>query len=360
MATSTPKPRDGRRHTIRDVAAAAGVSAGTVSRVLTGNYPVAPATRARIMRAVRDLDYVVNAHARALAGARTKTIGILLHDISAPFFNYIARGVERQAADHGRLCLVVGTLGDPEREIAAVELMREQHADAVILIGGVIPGPDYFARMARLAGALDSAGSRMILCGRPGLGEDIPAYTVDYDNEGGAYAATSYLLSAGHRRILHLAGPTQHTTVIPRQQGYERALAAHRVPYEPGLVATGGLNKASGYQVMKARLATERDFTAVFADSDQMAAGALVAAREAGLRVPDDLSVVGYDDVPLATDVTPNLTSVHVPHDELGRTAARVALSQPGAGLAAIPRQIVLGTHVVVRDSVRELSPDRA
>jgi LacI family transcriptional regulator len=360
VATSTPKPRDGRRNTIRDVAAAAGVSAGTVSRVLTGNYPVAPATRARIMRAVRDLDYVVNAHARALAGARTKTIGILLHDISSPFFNYIARGVERQAAEHGRLCLVVGTLGEPERELAAVELMREQHADAVILIGGVVPGPDYLTRMARLAGALDTAGSKMILCGRPGLGDDIPAYTVDYDNEGGAYAATSYLLSAGHRRILHLAGPAEHTTAVMRERGYRRALAAHRVPYDPALITIGGLNKPSGYRLAKDRLATGRDFTAVFADSDQMAAGALVAIREAGLRVPDDLSVIGYDDVPLATDVTPNLTTVHVPHDELGRTAARIALGQPGSGGPPASRRIVLGTHVVVRDSVRELAPDRA
>lgn len=355
MATSTPKPRDGRRHTIRDVAAAAGVSAGTVSRVLTGNYPVAPATRARIMRAVRDLDYVVNAHARALAGARTKTIGILLHDISSPFFNYIARGVEQQAAEAGRLCLVVGTMGDPEREIAAVELMREQHADAVILIGGVVPGSDYLARMARLAGALDSTGSRMILCGRPGLGDDIPAYTVDYDNEGGAYAATSYLLSAGHRRILHLGGPVGHTTAVPREQGYRRALAAHRVAPDPALVTSGGLNKASGYRLMKERLAAGLDFTATFAASDQMAAGALVALREAGLRVPDEMSLVGYDDVPLATDVTPNLTTVHVPHDELGRTAARVALNQP-----TTHRRTVLGTHVVVRDSVREAVPDRA
>jgi LacI family transcriptional regulator len=347
---STPKPRNGRRHTIRDVAAAAGVSAGTVSRVLTGNYPVAPATRARIMRAVRDLDYVVNAHARALAGARTKTIAILLRDLTAPFFNFIARGVERQAAEHGRLCLVVGTQGDPERELAAVTLMREQHADAVILIGGLVPGPDYVARMARLAEALDAAGSRMVLCGRPPLGDDIPACTVDYDNEGGAFAATSHLLSAGHERILHLAGPVEHTTAVPRQVGYRRALAAHRIPYDPDLVAYGALNQASAYQVAKARLARDRDFTAVFADSDSMAVGALRAAREAGVRVPDELSVLGYDDVPLATDVTPQLTTVHVPHDELGRTAAKVALAEDGP----VPRHTVLGTHVVVRDSVSE------
>ncbi|WP_156037575.1 LacI family DNA-binding transcriptional regulator, partial [Glycomyces tenuis] len=198
------KPDGEKRPTIRDVAALAGVSVPTVSRVLAGNYPVAPATRAKVLRAMRELDYVVNAHARALAGATTKTVAFVVDDVTGPFYAFIARGVEQQAASEGRLCLLCTTHGDPERELAVVELMREQHAEAVIVVGGAWDREQYRERMRYFATALDKSGSRLVLCGRPSLGENVPATVVHYDNEGGAYAMTSHLLSVGHRRIGYL------------------------------------------------------------------------------------------------------------------------------------------------------------
>jgi LacI family transcriptional regulator, galactose operon repressor len=332
-----------KRPTIRDVARAAGVSVATVSRALSGDYPVSPATRARIQRAVKDLDYVVNAHARALSGATSKIVAIVLQEAVSPFFAYIAQGVEHEAAAHGRLCLVCTTHGDADRELEIVKLMREQHADAVILVGGVIETDEYRERMRRYAHGLADAGSKLVLCGRPSLGPDVPAITVGYDNTGGAYAATAHLLSAGHRRIAMLAGPAGFSTSEQRISGYRSALAAHDVSGD--LLTYGEMSRESGYARTRDLLTRGASFTALFAVNDQAAAGALAALRDAGLRVPDDVSVIGFDDAPFAEDLNPPLTTVHLPHEELGRTAVRMAL-------VGGRQQTLLGTHIVVRASV--------
>ncbi|NDZ98297.1 LacI family transcriptional regulator, partial [Streptomyces sp. SID10116] len=157
----------GERVTIREVAARAGVSVATVSRVLAGNYPTSTASRAKVLRAVKDLDYVANAHARALAGAGRKTIAVLMFDVVGAFYAQVAQGVEMEAAQRGRLTLVASTGSDPARELALVQMMREQAAEAVMLVGGVVQDDEYRQRMARYAEALAAAGSRLVLCGRP-------------------------------------------------------------------------------------------------------------------------------------------------------------------------------------------------
>lgn len=352
-----PERTKRRRVTMSDVAARAGVSVATVSRVLAGDYPTLATTRNRVMRAVRELDYVVNAHARALAGARPATIAIVVESIAMPYYALIAEGVQDQARQSGKLCLICSTSGDPETELALVQMMREQHAEAVILVGSVIANDDYRKRMTGYAHALEAAGSRLVLCGRPPLGEDVPAIVVEYDNTGGAYAATGHLLSAGHERILYLGRRPGHSTSDARVEGYRRALADHGMPHDPGLEVDGQFNRAEGYAMMRARLAAgPPDFTAVFAGNDLIAAGAVEALREEGLRVPDDISMVGYDDISPAPDL--GLTTVHLPHDELGRAAVRMAVTPPSP---ALPRQshTVLGTHIVVRDSVRRVGRTR-
>jgi LacI family transcriptional regulator len=349
-------PTDGPpRSTIREVAKHAGVSVATVSRVLTGNYPTAPATRSRVMRAVHELDYVANPHARALAGATTRSVAIIVNSVISPFYSHVAQGVQDQAAQEGRLCLIGTTGGNPERELATVELMREQRAEAVVLVGNVVANEEYLVRMSQYAHALAAAGSQLILCGRPPLGPDVPALVVEYDNEGGAYAATSHLLSLGHERILYLGRRDGYTTQDVRIEGYRHALAAHRVPHDPDLEVDGRLERHEGYRMMKQRLAAgPPDFTAVFGANDLIASGARQALIEYGLRVPDDISIIGYDDLPPAADI--GLTTVHIPHEELGRTAVRLALHRdvPGGGGT---QQVMLGTHIVIRDSVRPVPP---
>jgi LacI family transcriptional regulator len=333
-----PRSSGSAKATVSDVARHAGVSAATVSRVLSGNHPVSGATRTKVLRAIRDLDYVVNAAARALSGSQPRTVAIILTDVSAPFFNTVARGIERQAAVEQRLCLISSTDGDPDRELAIVSMLREQNTGAVCLIGGVLDTPEYRSRMAAMAHALHESDSRLVLCGRPSPGADLPVTVVEYDNEGGAFAAASHLLSAGHRKIVFLGGVEGNTTTTERLAGLRRAMAAYGLELAPEMVVPEGL-----------------EFTAIFGCDDLVAAGAVAALRDAGVDVPRQVSVIGYDDLSPAEDVYPALTTVHIPHDEIGRTALRLALHRDDSDL---PEQhVVLGTHIVVRQSVAPRLP---
>ncbi|MFG3029474.1 LacI family DNA-binding transcriptional regulator [Streptomyces sp. NPDC048253] len=345
------------RVTIREVAERAGVSVATVSRVLSGNYPVPQATRTRVLRAARALDYVANAHARALVGGGRKTVAVVLRQVTSPFYAQVAEGVEAEAATHGWLCLVGTTGGDPQRELEFVQLMREEGARLVILVGGVVEDDAYRERVAHYAQALASAGARLVLCGRPAPDPDIPALVVEFDNEAGAHAITGHLLSAGHRRIVFLGGLPGNTALDARVRGYRAALAGHGLPPEAAQVVDCGLGRAAGLRAMTELLKERAEFTAVFAGDDMVAAGALRAIAQAGLRVPDDISVVGYNDIPLAEDFHPPLTTVRTPAEELGRAAVRIALRDPEQAAAT---HHLLGTHIVVRDSVAAPPPGRA
>ncbi|MDW6064686.1 LacI family DNA-binding transcriptional regulator [Streptomyces sp. FXJ1.4098] len=337
------------RITIRDVAGRAGVSAATVSRVLSGKYPVPPATRTRVLRAARALDYVANPHARALVGGGRKMVAVVVRQVTNPFYAQVAEGVEAEATAHGLLCLVGSTGGDPQREMEFVQLMREEGASVVILAGGVVEDDAYRERVAHYAHALDAAGSRLVLCGRPSPDPGLPALVVVFDNEAGAKAITSHLISTGHRRIVFLGGLPGNTALDARVLGYRAALAAHGLPAESAHIVDCGLGRAAGHRAMTELLETTREFTAVFAGDDMVAAGALRAISDAGLRVPGDISLVGYNDIPLAQDFNPPLTTVHTPAEELGRAAVRLALRDPEE---TAETRHVLGTHIVVRDSV--------
>jgi len=341
-------PTVAKRSTIRDVATRAGVSVATVSRVLTGSHPVSEELRAKVMDVVREVDYVINMHARSLAGAGPQTIAMLIGDITGPSFAHAAKGLEQEASARGCLTLVGTTGFDSQRELTLLNLMREHGASAVVLIGGAPDLGEYEQRMAQYAKALKAAGSQLVLCGRPPLPPEIPAITVEYDNEGGAFAMTSHLLSAGHRRILVMPGLAGYTTTEIRMAGYRRALAAYGLVVDPELVVHSTYEYAGGERAVREALDRGVGFTAVFAGADMLAAGVLEALRAAGLRVPEDVSLAGYDDIPLARDLTPKLTTVHVPYEEIGREGARLALDRT----PDVPSRVVMGTHVVVRQSV--------
>jgi LacI family transcriptional regulator len=352
VAKREPAGPDGEpaQVTIREVAARAGVSMATVSRVMTGSHAVSAERHERVLRAIDDLDYVVNTHARSLSGSATETVAIVLEDITGPSFAAMAHGVEQEAAARGRLSLVCATHGDPEQELRMVDLMRRQHAKAVILVGGADDLDEYRSRMVRFARSLDAAGSRLVLCGRPPLDEaDVPATVVEYDNENGAYAAVSHLLAAGHRRILALPGAERFTTGEGRLAGYRRALQMYGLAYDPKLVLRTNYTRNAGEQAARELLANLSDATAVFAGSDQIALGVMDVLREAGKNIPHDVSIVGYDDTPQAKAVFPKLTTVHVPYEQMGRTAVRLALERQER---EVEDHVVLGTHLEIRDSV--------
>jgi LacI family transcriptional regulator len=330
------------------VASRAGVSVATVSRILSEAYTAPPATHERVMQAVRDLDYVVNANARTLS-TTSGLVAMVVNDITSPFFMNVASGVEEQAVADGRVCLVCSTQGVPERELSVINLMRQRGAEAIILVGGMAETEEHLTQLAAAAEGMDRAGARLVLCARPWKGTKAPVDVVECDMEAGAFAATSHLLSAGHTRVAHLAGPHEFSVAGQRLEGYERALRAHGIKPDPALVAETDMTRESGYEAA-GRLLTDTDATAIFCASDMSAAGAIAAARDLGRSVPDELSVVGFDDIPLAEDLYPRLTTVHVPQQELGRSAARLALHRRPTDPPS--RRVVLGSHVVVRRSV--------
>ncbi|MFJ6697835.1 LacI family DNA-binding transcriptional regulator [Streptomyces sp. NPDC091272] len=349
--------------TLADVAHRAQVSPATVSRVLNGNYPVATATRERVLRAVTELDYVVNGPASSLAAATSDLVGILVNDIADPFFGILAGAAQSRIgapAGAGRaggekLAVVCNTGGSPERELTYLTLLQRQRAAAVILTGGAIEDAGHSAAVASKLAKLAAAGTRIVLCGRPALPEDgtVPpseggtvTATLTFDNRGGARRLTEHLLNLGHTRIGYVAGPAERTTTRHRLEGHRDALREAGLPYDPSLTLHGPYDRASGQDALPRLLSTAPDLTAVVAANDTIALGVCASARTRGLRIPDDLSVAGFDDLPSATDTVPALTTVRLPLHEAGARAGLLATTAtpptgPG-GVEPVPAELVV------------------
>ncbi|APY88258.1 LacI family transcriptional regulator [Streptomyces alfalfae] len=336
--------------TLADVAARAQVSPATVSRVLNGNYPVAAATRERVLRAVDDLDYVLNGPASALAAATSDLVGILVNDIADPFFGIMASAVQSEIGGPGgraggeRLAVVCNTGGSPERELTYLTLLQRQRAAAVVLTGGAVEDAEHAAAVAGKLRRLADAGSRVVLCGRPPApGTDAVALT--FDNRGGGRRITEHLISLGHRRIGYIAGPQERTTTRHRLEGHREALAAHGVEDDPALTVHGRYDRRSGHDGTVELLRRDPSLTAVVAANDTVAIGACAALRGAGLRIPDDVSVAGFDDLPFSGDAVPALTTVRLPLYEAGARAGRVAMGKeepPPGDVATVRGELVV------------------
>jgi len=329
---------------ITDVARRAGVSTATVSRVLNRNYPVSDGVRQRVLEAVRDLGYVANAHARALLTSTSGTVGVILHDVSDPYFAEIVRGIQEVAAREDRLVVICNSLREPNREITYIEMLRAHRVDAIIMAGGHILDDEYLMALREQALQLRAQGSRLVLCGR----HPVRADAVVPHNTTGAARLARHLLDLGHRRIAHVTGPANLSTTQDRLDGYLGALASYAVEPDPALQVTGDFTREGGYQATERLLAAGTVFTAVCAANDLAAVGVVACLRDHGLRVPEDVSVAGFDDLPVARDVTPALTTIRVPMVEMGRQSMRLALRDPNA-----PYELVrLETDLVVRQSV--------
>ncbi|MFF8601541.1 LacI family DNA-binding transcriptional regulator [Streptomyces sp. NPDC015232] len=338
--------------TLADVAARARVSPATVSRVLNGNYPVAAATRERVMAAVDELDYVPNGPASSLAAATSDLVGILVNDIADPFFGIMAGAAQGAIGAPGagraggeKLAVVCNTGGDPERELTYLTLLQRQRAAAVILTGSPLEDPGYRAAVTAKLARLGEAGTRVVLCGRPPL-DGAAAATLAFDNRTGARRLTEHLLELGHRRIGYVAGPADRTTTRHRLEGHRAALAAAGVAGGP--VAHGGYDRASGHAAVARLLAEDPGLTAVVAANDTVALGVCAALRKRGLGIPDDVSVAGFDDLPFSVDAAPALTTVRLPLHEAGARAGRLAL---GAEDPAADGPVTVPAELVVRNS---------
>lgn len=334
MARAGVKPA-----TIRDVASRAAVSVASVSRVLNGAGPVARPTRERVLEAVEALSYVPHSGARSLSTRRTDTIGVILPDLHGEFFSELIRGFDIAARGRGLHLIVSSSHDDAEEATAALRSMRGR-VDGVVLMSPHLDA----SRLAEGAGL----GLPIMLMNGPGSANG--ALNLAIDNEGGAHAATRHLLDGGARDIAHIRGPAGNREADAREAGYRRAMHGAGLPAR---IETGDFTQVSGYRVMARMLAARRP-DGVFAANDATAIGALLAIRDAGLNCPDDIALIGFDDVPMAALVTPALTTMQIDIAELGgRALARLAdvvQSRDGAG-DAVPSSEIVRPLLVVRQS---------
>jgi DNA-binding LacI/PurR family transcriptional regulator len=342
---STAQGRPPRRApTLEVVAARAGVSRGTASRVLTGSPKVSAQAREAVLRAAAELDYTPNRAARSLVTRRSGSIAFVVSEpedraFSDPFFLHLLRGTQAEVA-RAELQLVF-IVASGEEDVRRLERYAGGgHLDGVVLVS--LHGRD------RLPQRLERLGVPVVLSGRP-MVDDGTIHYVDADNAGGAASAVRVLLDRGCRRITTVAGPQDMSAAVDRLNGYRAALrAAGRRPMSRDVVS-GDFTHASGAEAMRLLLAAVPDLDGVFAANDLMAAGALQAVRDSGRRVPGDVAVVGFDDVPTALIGAPGLTTVRQPIGAMGRRMAQILLDLIEGRPA--PRVVILDTEVVRRET---------
>lgn len=325
-----------RQITIREVARKAGVSIATVSRVLN-NVPrgVGTALRKRVLSAARALDFRPNALARSLHQRRTQTLGLLITDIANPFNAEVTRGIEGVSRRHGYSLFICNTDWDPTTMAHYIEVLREKRVDGIIIVGGGTPGRRQFQ-------ALHDRRIPAVLIGR----HHVPLPSVRVDHVKGGWEAASHLIGLGHRQIAILPGPVASISIQDRMKGYRRALAEHGIPLPRGWVLPGDLRPGNALHLAERLLRGRQRPTAVLAANDQMAIAVMRAAFRFGLRVPEDISVVGFDDIELASYVIPTLTTMRLPIRQMGVTAAeiviRLLIGSPGEeGVCFIPELII-------------------
>ncbi|MDI7258843.1 MAG: LacI family DNA-binding transcriptional regulator [Thermodesulfobacteriota bacterium] len=325
--------------TIRDVARKANVSIATVSRVVNNNpHKVNKATRKRVLEAIRGFDYRPNALAKSLLFKKTMTIGIIIPDISNPYYAEIVRGIQDVADQHGYAVMLQNTDRKQERIVNYIYLLREKAADGVIFSGGIIHRDEIF-------GVLRELRERVVVIGRHK--GDFPAVLVD--NVGGAAQAIHHLIDLGHKRIGFIGGPDKSTTAKDRLKGYRNAIDQRGYPFDKILIKQGDLTPQSGYLAARELLMQRNRPTAIFAANDQMAFGTINAAKGAGLSVPDDLAVVGFDNIPLSSYFEPSLTTVEIPMYSIGVAAMGMLVDL--ISLKNGERARWFGTKLLIRDS---------
>jgi len=332
--------RSSEKTTILDVAKKAGVSFGTVSRVLNNDVHVKPETRKRVLEAIDRLGFVANRHARILAGGKTGTIGVLVPDLGTEYIGEIMRGVDAEMGPAGRDLILYTTHRDAKKEAACVAICLDGMVDGMLLVLPRNPS-DFVSKLVRRK-------FPFVFIDHQGTGKDCAA--VGAANWQGAYKAAEYLIGLGHRRIGFITGWTDLEAAQNRLKGFRAALRTNHIAEDPDLIFEGTFAQSDGYSAGQRFLGLNKPPTAIFASNDVMAMGVMDAARKQGLRVPEDISVVGFDDIHQAADVHPALTTVRQPLEKMGRVASQMLvefLRNPGGKID----RVELPTELVIRDS---------
>ncbi len=300
---------------IQDIAQEAKVSISTVSRVLNHGTSVTEAKRKAVLQAMDELNYQPNVAAQALAGGQTKTIGVITQDISNPFYDAILRGARQGLEGSGFYPIFADGRWQASKEEKAILTLMARRVDALIILGACSSEE-----------TLKQLGDEVSLII---IGQNLPSLVgqcLPLDDFTGAYKATQHLIGLGHQRIAHITGILSHHDAVERRKGYEQALADAGLESDPDLIIEGDFLEQSGVLAVEMLFTRTRPFSAIFASNDQMACGVLLALYRRGIRVPDDVSVIGFDDQRVSAYTTPPLTTIRQPAIKIGETAAQAVL----------------------------------
>src|SRR5215213_7163755 len=341
MATSNV--RAGAAVTLRDVARVAGVHPATVSRALNEETRalVNEETARRVLSAAEELGYQPNSIARGLKTNRSYTIGVLIPDLTNPLFPPILRGIEDRLETAGYTPLIANTDNDPERELLDSQTMRARQVDGIIAATA--------RRDHRLHDALLAAGVELVLVNR--RQDELPVSSATADDRLGMRLSVEHLVSLGHTRIAHLAGPLDYSTGLDRHESFHETMRAAGLEPDPELVLVAeAFTESEGARLFEQLMAAGPEFTAIAAGNDLLALGCYDVLVERGVGCPDEISVVGFNDMPFAARFQPPLTTIHIPHYEIGKAAAELMLERL-QDADSQPREIRLEPRLVVRAS---------
>lgn len=327
---------------IKDVAKEAGVSVSTVSRVINKSASVVPDKRQAVLAAMEKLRYQPNTLARALVSNRSDCVGLLVGEIDSPFFAQLMAGVHRVVMEAGKHVIVTAGYHQPELERSAIRFMQERRCDALIIHSKAIPDEELIELLER--------DTPVFLINRviPGW-EDRCVYL---DNEYGAYLATRHLISRGHRSIAYIGTNIAIEDGQSRLSGYRKALEEADIVFDDRKVVKAFPDEEGGNYAMSEVMSRELGITALFSYNDAMAAGAMVMLQDSGRAIPQEVSVVGFDDVILARILKPHLTTIRYPINEMGALAAHLALSALGDGQASTETSLRFTPRLIERQSV--------
>ncbi len=322
------------------VARAAGVSTTTVSHAISGKRPVADGTRRRVLKVMQDLGYQPNYFAQALNADRSFAVALIVQDLTNPYYPLLGRGLERAMGEAGYVVMLFDGAAQPDAVEAAVQTAVQRRVDGVVMAA---------TASAPLLALLRRAGIGIVAVGSHPVVDDLD--WVSADDERLAADAVGHLLSAGHRRIATIAGNPEANPGGRRLRGYRAAIADAGLSVNDTYVAIGDWTREGGAAAMQALLETTKPPTAVFCANDVMAIGALDVVLARGLRVPNDIAIVGVDDIDAASLVRPALTTVRIPSLEIGRTAGTLLLDRLSHGKTAPARHILIQHRLVLRQS---------
>jgi LacI family transcriptional regulator len=325
-----------RQSTVTDVARVAGVSVSTVSRILNGNARVSSDKRDAVEAAIQMLQFRPNLSARSLRSGSTETIGILTQELESPYFTGSAKGVDEGLSGSRFTPLVVPGHWNPKEEFERAKLLMARKVDAIIILGGAL-SDEHVIEMAR--------HQPVAITGRELMANNV--FSFHFNQIEGGRIATQHLIDLGHRRIAHIAGTASHVDAIERQEGYLRAHRDAHLNVDPRLIVAGNYVEEGGIKAVNHLLDSGADFSAIFCANDQTLWGARLALHQRGLSVPNDVSLVGFDDLQQSMYMTPPVTTVRQPIHEMGQAAAHAVLR--ALGVTELPTLAVPTLSLMVR-----------